>query len=97
MIHADDVRAGRERLIEIVLVEDLDERAHPTRPRLGDQQRELGRRHTDDQQHGVGTERACLIDLDGIQHEVLPQHGNADSRGALIRGPRRTPRRTRAR
>ncbi len=74
VVDAEDVGVDLERLLELALVVDLDERVEVERARLLEQHVEVGQVESgDDQQDRVGADRRGLVELVGVDDEVLAQ------------------------
>ena len=97
MVHTDDVGTGFERALEVVLVEDLDERTHPpaTSPRRrGWEARRASIRTIS--RIGVGATRSARATIcTGSRTKSFQSDGNASPRARASSGRRRSRRRTR--
>ena len=74
IVDADERRCECKREVELATIVDFDEHRHPERSGLRLQFAHVrGLERRDDQQDAVGAQGACLVDLVGIDHEVLAQ------------------------
>ena len=81
VVHADQRHAQRQGTLELLGVVDLDERGHPEPDRQPTQVDDLRiSQDPHDQQHCVRSRTACLVHLERVDHEVLPQHRQIDRR-----------------
>lgn len=78
VVDADDLGSDLERPRELVRVVDLDQRLHTARDRVLVQLGELlVGEHGDDEEDGVGSVDPGLVDLVGVEDEVLAENGRA--------------------
>ena len=75
VVDADHLGLDLQRALELLLVVDLDEHVEVERPCLAVQREQrLGLERRDDQQHRVGAGGGGLVELVGVDDEVLAQH-----------------------
>ena len=86
VVDAEDVGLDVERHLQLALAVDLHERVEVERPRLAQQLEEVvGIERGDDQQDRVGPRGRRLVELVGVDDEVLAQHRQVASRPARAR------------
>lgn len=72
VVDADDLGADLERARELVGIIDLDERLHsPIKGVVVQLGKTLVRKHCDDEEDGVGSVDASLVDLVRVEDKVL--------------------------